>query len=417
MSLDVTPAPTPIDDPSRPDAPPAALPRRTLWVMSAACGVTVANTYYNQPLLSDFATGFHAAPAAAAVVATAAQVGYGTGMFFLVPLGDLVERRGLILAMTWACAALLVGMATAPTLGVLIGCQLLVGAATCGSQILIPLGIDLTPPNKRGDTVGSLMAGLLVGILLARTAAGFLGDAVGWRATYALAAVAMVANGFVLRAELPHRPPTLRLPYLRLLHSMLYLVRTHPPLWSASVVSGLSFAGFTAFWTTLSFLMHDRFGYGSTAAGLFGVVGVGGALAAPLAGRLSDDRGPAFTVTLSLAASAAAFLAMWRWTTIPGLVVGVLLMDLGVQSIQVAEQSLVMALEPAARSRLNTVYMVARFMGGAGGSMLGAAAWTRGGWPGVCGVCVALVAAAVAVHLLGPRPATDAVETTAAAAE
>ncbi len=402
MSLDLTPAEALMGA----DVPPGpALGRRTLWVMSAACGVTVANAYYNQPLLGDFAAYFHAAPDHAAVVATASQVGYGTGIFFLVPLGDLVERRRLILALTWTCAALLVGMAAAPTLAVLVGFQLLVGMATCGSQILIPLGIDLTPPERRGDTVGSLMAGLLCGILLARTAAGLLGDHVGWRATYAIAAAAMVANGVLLWAALPARPPVLRMRYPRLLHSMLDLLKGHPPLWVASAVGALSFAGFTAFWTTLSFLMREHFHRGASEAGLFGIVGVAGAAAAPLAGRLSDRRGPAFTVTLSLAASAVAFAVMWHWVTAAGLVAGVLLMDLGVQSIQVAEQSLVMALVPAARSRINTLYMVARFMGGAGGSVLGAAAWARAGWPGVCAVSIAMVIAAAAIHRAGsPRP-------------
>ena len=401
MSLDLTPAEALIGvEPLPTDGP---LARRTLWVMSAACGVTVANTYYNQPLLNEFAAYFAAKPERAAIVATAAQVGYGTGLFFLVPLGDLVERRRLILILTWTCSALLVAMAAAPTLNLLIAAQLLVGAAAVGSQILIPLGIDLTPIERRGDTVGSLMAGLLCGILLARTAAGFLGEAAGWRATYAVAAGAMLVNGFVLWAELPQRPPVLRMRYGPLLHSMLHLLRTQRPLWTASLVSALSFAGFTAFWTTLSFLMRDRFNRGAGEAGLFGVVGVAGALAAPLAGRLSDRRGPAFTVTLSLAASAAAFAVMWRWVNIPGLIVGVLLMDLGVQSIQVAEQSLVMALVPAARSRINTLYMVARFMGGAGGSVLGAAAWTRAGWPAVCGVSIGMVAVAWAVHLVGSR--------------
>ena len=404
MSLDLTPAEALMGSDVVPDVP---LSRRTLWVMSAACGVTVANTYYNQPLLSDFARAFAAPAAHAAAVATAAQVGYGTGMFFLVPLGDLVERRKLILALTWTCSALLVAMAVAPTLNLLIGAQLLVGAAACGSQILIPLGIDLTPIERRGDTVGNLMAGVLCGILLARTAAGVLGDAVGWRYTYALAAVAMLFNGFVLLFELPRRPPTLRLGYGPLLHSMLHLLRTQRPLWTASLVSALSFAGFTAFWTTLSFLMKEHFHRGASEAGMFGIVGVVGALAAPLAGRLSDRRGPAFTVTLSLAASAAAFAVMWRWVDIPGLVVGVLLMDLGVQSIQVAEQSLVMALVPDARSRINTLYMVTRFMGGAGGSLLGAAAWTHARWPGVCAVSIGMVAVGWVIHLFGPQPAAD----------
>ncbi len=401
MSLDVTPAEALLGYASVVDAP---ITRRTLWVMSAACGVTVANAYYNQPLLSDFATAFGASDAAAAGVATAAQLGYGTGMFFLVPLGDLVDRRRLILTLTWACAALLIGMATAPTLATLIGFQLLVGAACLGSQIIIPFAIDLTPPQRRGDTVGTLMAGLLCGILLARTAAGYLGDHVGWRAVYVVAAVAMVVDAVVLRVELPRRPPVLRMPYPKLLHSMIDLLKSHPPLWTASVVGALSFAGFTAFWTSLSFLMRARFHAGASEAGLFGIVGVVGALAAPLAGRLSDRKGPPFTVTLSLAASAAAYLLMAWQVNVVGLIAGVLLMDLGVQSIQVAEQSLVMALDPGARSRINTLYMVARFVGGAGGSVLGAAAWSRFGWTGVCAVAVAMVAVAVVAHLVGPRP-------------
>ena len=403
MSLDVTPTAAVIDYESLPVDPPLA--RSTLWVMSAACGVTVSNIYANQPLLNDFAAAFGAKATAAAAVATAAQVGYGTGILFLVPLGDLVERRRLVLVLTWTCAVLLVGMACAPTLAVLIGLQLLVGVSAVSSQILIPLGIDLTPPHRRGDTVGSLMAGLLAGILLARTAAGFLGDTVGWRFTYAVLAVAMGGLGFVLLAHLPHRRPSLRMPYPRLMRSLLELSRAHPPLWTASAVSGLSFAGFTAFWTTLSFLMHDHFGRGATEAGLFGVVGLAGAAAAPLAGRLSDARGPAFTVAVSLAASGVAFAVMGVHVTIASLIVGVLLMDLGVQSIQVAEQSLVMALDPSARSRINTVYMVVRFVGGAGGSVLGAAAWTRFGWAGVCVVCGVMVAVAAVIHWLGPRPA------------
>ena len=256
MSLDLTPAEVSIGSAETPAVP---LSRRGLWVMAAACGAMAANVYYNQPLLSDFGRYFAAKPERAALVATAAQVGYGTGIFFLVPLGDLVERRRLILVMTGALAALLVGMAAAPTLGVLVGLQVLVGAAACGSQVLIPLGIDLTPPDRRGKTVGTLMAGLLCGILLARTVAGFLGTTVGWRATYAMAAGIMAVAGAVLWAELPHRRPTLTMRYPRLIGSMLELGRTQPTLWTASAVSGLSFAGFTAFWTALSFLMTDHF--------------------------------------------------------------------------------------------------------------------------------------------------------------
>ena len=396
MSLDVTEAEVLLASPGA--AATDALPRATLWIMAAACGAAVSNPYYNQPLLDDFAHYFHATPARAALVSTAAQVGYGVGMFFLVPLGDLVERRKLILALVWACVVVSVGMALAPTLAVLIELQLLLGAAACMSQVLIPLGIDLTPPSQRGRTVGTLMAGLLCGILLARTAAGFLAQLRDWRTVYEFGAGLMFVTGFVLMARLPHRPPTLSMPYGRLLASMLHLLRTQPRLWTASLVSGLSFAGFTAFWATLSFLMKSHFHMGAAETGLFGIVGLAGAMGSPLAGRLSDRHGPIFTVLWSLVISAVAFIIMWKWITIAGLIIGVLLMDLGVQSIQVAEQSAVMSLVAEARSRINTLYMVARFTGGAGGSALGALAWVRFGWGGVCGMSLGLIALALVVN-------------------
>jgi predicted MFS family arabinose efflux permease len=402
MSLDVTPAEQMLASGKPPESPP--LSKVALWVMAAACGAGAANIYYNQPLLGDFAKYFKATPQQAGLVATAAQVGYGVGLFFFVPLGDLVERRKIVLGLVSACVALLIATAASPTLCFLVAAQLLVGVTAMCAQLLIPLAVDLSPPAERGRTVGVLMAGLLVGILLARTLAGFVGDTLGWRAMYFLAALIMLAIAFVLRATLPHRPPTLKMSYGRLLHSMIELGRTHPPLWKSAAVSGLSFGSFVAFWTALSFLMAAKFGRGASEAGLFGVVGVIGALCAPLAGRLSDRRGPGFTVTLALGMSAAAFGLMWGWVTIPALIVGVLLMDVGVQSIQVAEQSAVMALVPEARSRMNTLYMVTRFMGGAAGSALAASAWARYGWNGVSAICVALQGVALIVHFIAPRP-------------
>jgi predicted MFS family arabinose efflux permease len=402
MSLDITPAEAGLVSP---ECEPAvqALPTRTLAVMAAACGAAAANIYYNQPLLSDFARYFHASENRAGLVATAAQVGYGIGLFFFVPLGDLLERRRIVLTLVFVCSLLLVGTAFAPTLPALIVLQLLVGITAMSAQVLIPLGIDLTPPERRGHTVGILMAGLLCGILLARTVGGVVSDHFGWRAMFGLAAGVMAVLGVVLHFELPHRPPSLRMSYGALMRSMIHLLRTQPPLWIAGAVSGLSFGVFTLFWTALSFLMAEHFHRGASEAGLFGIIGVIGALAAPLAGKLSDKRGSAFTVTLSLACCLIAFGAMWVWVTIAGLIVGVLLMDLGVQSIQVAEQAKVMALVPEARSRINTLYMVARFAGGAAGSAIGTAAWTFARWPGVCGAAVAMTLIALVVHEIGER--------------
>ena len=369
---------------------PDHLSSGTIWLMATASGITVANIYYNQPLLSVFSGYFHVEAWKSGLVATAAQVGYGLGLLFFVPLGDLLERRRLIIFILNACAVFLVAAGLAPNLPFLLVAQLLIGLTAISAQILIPLGVEMARPEERGRLVGAIMSGVLCGILLGRVVAGFVSDLFGWRTVYFAAALAMLILGLILRSRLPHRIPTVRMSYARLMHSMLELVRTQPALWGASLVSALSFAGFSAFWTTLSFFLADRFHLGASEAGLFGIIGLIGAAGAPWAGTLSDRKGYAFTITLSLVLSAVAFAAMGIWTTIAGLIAGVLLMDLGVQAIQVAAQASVISLLPEARSRINTLYMVARFGGGAAGSAAGAFAWSTAKWPGVCGLCLGL---------------------------
>jgi predicted MFS family arabinose efflux permease len=402
MSLDLTPAEMLMVSP--PSNEPTGLSDRTLWIMAAACGVAAANIYYNQPLLGRFADYFHSTQTHAGLVATAAQVGYGVGIFFFVPLGDLMERRKLVLLLTAVCCGLLILTACSASLWMLIILQLLVGITAMFAQVLIPLAIDLTEPHKRGHTVGVLMAGLLAGILLARTVSGVVCDHFGWRAVFIMSAGLMAIMWFVLRAELPHRAPSLQMSYGRLMHSMIDLLLEQPRLRTAAIVSGLSFAAFQGFWTTLAFLMQSYFHRGAQEAGLFGVIGLAGALAAPLAGKLSDKKGSDFTVTVAVLLTIASFALMGCWVSIAGLIIGVVLMDLGVQSVQVAEQANVMALVPEARSRLNTMYMVGRFMGGASGSAIGSVLWPRFGWGGVCVANGAFLVLGMMVHLAGAVP-------------
>ncbi len=371
--------------------------------MAIACGVCVANICYNQPLLEDFASYFHATPSQVGWVAMASQAGYGIGLLFFLPLGDIVERRKLVLLLTYACAATLVGTALAPSLPLLVLGNLLIGATAMSAQVLIPLAVEMSPANARGRTVGVMMTGLLGGILLARTLAGFVGDHLGWRAMFGLGAAMMVLLAWALRTRLPHRPPELALSYGKLMQSLWDVWRTQPQLWRPALVGALSFATFTAFWTSLAFLMKDVFHQGATETGLFGVVGLVGALAAPYAGKLADRRGAIFTVSIALVLVLAAFGLMGAWVTIPSLVIGVVLMDVGVQTVQVAEQGKVLSLLPAARSRLNTLYMGVRFVGGALGSLIGAFAWTHGEWSAVCGAAGGLIVLAGAVHLVGSR--------------
>ena len=385
------------------DPQSAVLSERTLRLMSVACGACVANICYNQPLLGDFAAYFHATASQVGWVAMASQSGYGIGLLFFLPLGDIMERRRLVLTLIYVCAAMLAATAAAPTLPLLFLGNLLIGATAVGAQILIPLAVEMSPENARGRTVGVLMTGILAGILLARTLAGFVGDTFGWRAMFGLAAGMMVLLGVLLRGGLPHRPPAHTLTYARLMRSLWDVLKTQPKLWRPALVGALSFGTFTAFWTSLSFLMRDEFHRGATETGLFAIIGLGGALAAPYAGKLSDKRGATFTVSIALVSIFASFGLMWSWVTIPVLIVGVLLMDMGVQAVQVAEQGQVLSLLPEARSRLNTLYMVARFIGGALGSLVGATAWTHGQWPAVCGAALAMIALAMIIHVIGKR--------------
>lgn len=371
--------------------------------MAIVCGVCVANICYNQPLLGDFAAYFHASAGEVGWVAMASQAGYGIGLLFFLPLGDIMERRRLVLTLICICAVMLAATAAAPTLPLLILGNLLIGATAMGAQILIPLAVEMSPANAQGRTVGVMMTGVLGGILLARTLAGFVGDHFGWRAMFGLAAAMMVVLAGLLRGVMPHRPPALALSYGRLMHSLWEVLKTQPRLWRPALVGALSFATFTAFWTSLAFLMKEHFHRGATETGLFGIVGLVGALAAPYAGKFADRFGAVYTVSIALAVIFAAFGIMFMWVTIPMLIVGVLLMDVGVQTVQVAEQGRVLSLIPQARSRLNTLYMVSRFVGGALGSLVGAFAWTHGQWPAVCGATLGLTALAMVIHLVGQR--------------
>ena len=388
----------PSSDPVRP-----GLPRRTLWLMAATCGVCVANICYNQPLLGNIATDFHATAAQAGWVAMASQAGYGLGLLLLLPLGDILERTRLVQAIILLCTAFLALTSFAPGLDLFIVGNLLIGMTAMASQILIPFAVELSPVDQRGQTVGVMMTGLLSGILLARTLAGFVGAHLGWRAMYLLGALMMLALAGLLQGRLPKHPPRVRLSYGRLMGSLWQVLRAQPHLWRPSIVTALSFGSFSVFWTCLAFYMEARFHRGAAATGLFGLVGLAGALAAPQAGRLADRRGPAFAVVIALAASLAAFVVMNVWSTIPGLVIGVVLMDVGVQTVQVSEQGTVLALMPEARSRLNTLYMVARFAGGAVGALAGAYAWSYGRWPAVCVVAFAMNALALGVHWFALR--------------
>ncbi|CDY77915.1 Permeases of the major facilitator superfamily [Caballeronia glathei] len=360
--------------------------RATLWLLATIAGVSVANIYFNQPLLDDFRASFPANAWLIGAVPAATQLGYAFGMFFLAPLGDRFDRRLLILLQLAALGVALIAATAAPTLSVLIAASLAIGVVATIAQQAVPFAAELAPAAQRGHAVGTVMSGLLLGILLARTVSGFVGQYFGWRAVFGASVVATIVLAVVVITRLPKSRPTSTLAYGKLLGSMWHLVLENPGLRESSLTGGAMFAAFSIFWSVLTLLLAgEPFHMGPQAAGLFGIVGAAGALAAPLAGKSADKRGPRAVISLSIALVAVSFVIFaLSGRSIAGLVIGVIVLDIGVQAAQISNQSRIYALKPDARSRVNTVYMVAYFIGGAVGSAVASFAWHALGWTGVC---------------------------------
>ena len=395
-------------------ASPAATERSLrglLLLLAVIAGVSVANIYYNQPLLDSLRESFPHSASWVGVVPAATQLGYAAGMLLLAPLGDRFDRRLLILLQIAGLCVALVVATTAPTLAVLIGASLAIGVLSTIAQQAVPFAAELAPPSGRGQAVGTVMSGLLLGILLARTAAGLVAEYFGWRAVFGVSVVALLVLAVVILLRLPKSQPTSALPYGKLMVSMWHLIVEHPGLREASLTGAFMFAAFSIFWSVLALLLAGApFHLGPQAAGLFGIVGAAGAMAAPLAGKFADRRGPRTIITLSIGLVAVSFVVFGlSSTSIAGLVVGVIILDVGVQAAQISNQSRIYALSPDARSRVNTVYMVAYFIGGAAGSAVGAAVWPVFGWVGVSIAGVVFAGLVAWNHLRQPqRPVADA---------
>jgi predicted MFS family arabinose efflux permease len=363
---------------------PNKLPNSLLYLLSVSAGLVVANLYYNQPLLHDIALSLKVSNSEVSNVALSTQIGYAFGLLLIIPLGDKVSNMKIIKIDFFILVLSLCGAALSQSIYLLIISSFLIGFTSTLPQLFVPMVAHLSNDEGRGIAIGIVMSGLLIGILGSRVLSGLVGEYFGWRTVFYSAAGLMTLLFVLLNAKLPVIQPKFGESYAKLMKSLWFYFKTEPSLRLATLRGALAFGSLSAFWTTFVFLMNDSFGYGSAVAGGSGLFGIAGALGATVVGKLNNR------VKKNKLMIAGAILIIISWIIflisshlIIGLIIGVILIDLGVQSVHITNQNVVFSKNPEARNRVNTIYMVGFFIGGAVGTSLGSLAWNYYGWTGV----------------------------------
>lgn len=387
-----------------------ALSRWIIFVMALGAGFSVAAIYYAQPLLPLMGQDLALSISGMGLIPTLTQAGYALGILFLLPLGDRYDRRTLILLKSVSLAVLLLACSFAGQLHSLLPISLLMGMAATMAQDIVPAAAILASEGKQGKTVGTVMTGLLLGILLSRTVSGLVGEAFGWREMYQLSAVSIAVITAIMWRMLPRFTVHSTLNYPSLMLSMAQLWQRYPALRRAALAQGFLSIAFSAFWSTLAVMLSEHYQMGSAVAGAFGVAGAAGALAAPVAGHLADKVGAEKVTQLGALLVMLSFALMFflpvlpvpgQWLLIAFAAVG---FDLGLQSSLVAHQNLVYSLEPQARGRLNALLFTIVFIGMALGSVLGSQVYALENWQGVVGLATLSSAIALVIRMTGKVP-------------
>ncbi|WP_430473505.1 MFS transporter [Thalassospira lucentensis] len=377
------------------------LSKPLLLLMATAISATVSSLYYNQPLLPDIAITFSLDDGLIGLIPSASQLGYAAAILFISPLGDTMARRNLIGYLSILMTLASLGVFLAPNFTVLITASFALGLGANITQQLIPLGAALSTPETRGKTMGTLMTGLTLGILLSRVVSGSIAEYFGWRSVFLFATLLAAVFGILLRMNLPENKPNVSLTYPKLIASMFTLVKKHRLLRESALTGALWFAAFNALWATLAIhVTSEPFFFTVQQAGLFGIVGMSGIFGAKLAGRLVDSWGPRPVITCALVLVALSFgvLALWG-DHLAGLVIGVILLDLGVFGAQIPNQVRVFSIDPDAQSRMNAVYMLCYYIAAALGSAIGVKVMSFAGWEGVSLFGAGLALLAILNHL------------------
>ena len=385
-----------------PSPQPPGLSRALVTLIAVATGAVVANLYYAQPVLHQVARDFHSGSALASLTITATQVGYAAGLLLVVPLGDLHPRRVLVARIFALAAVALVACALSPDIWLFGLAAIAVGTTSVAGQVMIPFAADLTPAERRGRVVARIMTGLLLGILLARTVSGLVAQLAGWRAIYWFSAALMILFAVVLWRALPDEGARPHRGYWNLVGSSLRLLVDEPVLRRRAWHGACGFACFSVLWTTIAFLLSGSpYRYSSVVIGLFGLVGAGGILAANLAGKQADaDRSASSTLVAGVLLTGSFGLLWFGRSSLALLIVGIVVLDIGTQGMQITNQAIIYGLRPDARSRINSAYMVCYFIGGAVGSVTAGVVYSDRGWSGVCllGALFGLLTCALTVY-------------------
>ncbi|OAS16736.1 MFS transporter [Paenibacillus oryzisoli] len=370
-------------------------------LLAAACGVIVANLYYAQPLVGVISSSIGLSPSSSGLIVTLTQIGYVVGLLFIVPLGDIVENRRLVVASLVLTGVALAVTAVSKQAVLFLAASLVIGIGSVAAQVLVPFASYLASDSSRGRVVGNVMSGLLLGIMLSRPLSSVVADFLGWHAVFALSAAAIISLAIVLSKVLPERKPTNATRYTALLASMWGLLRTTPILRRRAAYHAFVFATFSLFWTTVPLLLSGpMFHFSQIKIALFALVGVAGAIAAPIAGRLAD-RGwtkPATGIALVTVVCSMLLPLIFRTGSMTGiiiLVVAAILLDAGVSANLVLGQRALFSLSPEIRSRLNGLFMAIFFFGGAIGSAIGGWTYATGGWSAVLWIGMAFPLAAI----------------------
>lgn len=387
--------------------PVPQMARGLILLFAFSCGAIVANLYYAQPIIALIAPDLHMSGGMASLIVSLTQIGYAAGLFFLVPLGDLVENKKLMVVTALMSIASLALAATVRAPGLFLAVSLIVGFSSVAVQLLIPLAAHLAPSESRGRVVGTIMSGLLLGILLSRPVASFIADHFGWRAVFAFGAATMAVVTVLLMLTVPSRRPAHQATYMQLIRSLGRLVATQPALRERSLYQGLMFGSFSLFWSAAPVELMHHHHLSQSAIALFSLVGAMGASSAPIAGRLADagHTGRATVVALGLAAASFAPALFVPGAGVAGLVATGILLDFAVQMNMVLGQREIYALDAHSRNRLNSIYMTSIFVGGAIGSALASALYEHGGWTWIAIVGALFPLAALARFAFASRAA------------